>query len=1183
MNNRNRVFFALLIAVLFMASAFVFVDQGQAAAAPTHSGYGMSAGTEPLVSVQNSSLNQLASTAGTYTLLDEQNHFDPSAIVIVTISLKTVSGFANLVNSVSNPASTQYRQYVSTGELGNQYGISTSAYNGIVSYFEGFGITVYTSSARISLTLQGTVQEYEEAFHTQIGAYAIQYTSNGIWNPLFGNESGTPGSVSVSPIIYVDTSGLDLPASIAQYVSGITGLDGMLAQPDVMLPFGMNPSMVTVGLSSTTAGNAQFPIYNGNNASYPLGNANNPYTIDQIQNISYANFTWTLNSLTPTDAAFSDPSGNYQFIYPSTMHVLTGASNLWSGLSTIGGAPDLGQGITVAVIEVGTLPLSWLQGFSQEVFNNPNQITDRLSVVPLLGANLLDGEIYGWTLETALDIEYIAAMAPDAHIDLVAVPNPDFSAFDYAYQYIAQNLVSGNNATDSITITSNSYGSDEAYTAFFGSPTYMQVENTLLSELNLVGVTNFFATGDYGSYAGLYEYGATSAGIPAIANGSTSVGGGQLTAESAGQAFPNTGVWAYDPEFAMMMQVAPASGAQSFTYWAYGEGLGGTFKGIIGGGFGQSLMTQQPWWQNALDTYTSGARMDPVVSGAAAFNMSVYTGFWNLFYGGTSFATPITAGEWALIEEQANIILGTPALGDINPVLYGAHNAYEAGISSFHYNPYLLMQNIGSGFNYGPTNSFAWYYFNLSIAVPSDPIVPWWMFSLESPAGNGWNYLQGLGMIRADVIDQELLGLVDSAGHALLNEEFTVLMVTPSGLEPITTLTGGQTYTFQILLANGQAGGLYKVYAYSGGPDNGAYGGGTVSTLTTSSNGMFTYTPAYNMNSPTIAGSEYGYFKILSQGSRQWSFQQFAVNSQPSTGTLTLGVTNALGMLETGIAEVPMFIDTQTGFYNYLGATGEVFLNGNPVSNAVVHQISVNNTQFSQEFSGLPVSSYAPGVELGTFLTDGRGMFNFWTDAGLAELNASLYTQVDILYATYNGLTSNAVTVFVEPQTGSFYANVAMGPGGTLTGQVTFSDMKYVNYVNVSIGSAPGQYINETFAPSFMDSTTGVGVSGVFNGVIPVTFTTKGISGPVELHMVAGGYNDLSFKESFFGFTFITYSIQNPIVWSDPINVGPATQGNNQGTSLSPYSGTAVIAAIAGSLGAVGTAVAYVSIVRRRR
>ena len=188
------------------------------------------------------------------------------------------------------------------------------------------------------------------------------------------------------------------------------------------------------------------------------------------------------------------------------------------------------------------------------------------------------------------------------------------------------------------------------------------------------------------------------------------------------------------------------------------------------------------------------------------------------------------------------------------------------------------------------------------------------------------------------------------------------------------------------------------------------------------------------------------------------------------------------------------------------------------------------------------MSSYGPVVGLCTFLTDGREMFNFWTDAGLA--------------------------VFVEPQTGSFYANVAMGPGGTLTGQVTFSDMKYVNYVNVSIGSAPGQYINETFAPSFMDSTTGVGVSGFFNGVIPVTFTTKGISGPVELHMVAGGYNDLSLKYSFFGFSFVSYSIQNPIVWSDPISIGSAVQDNSHAVPASTLPGAAV---------------AYVSVIRKRK
>jgi subtilase family serine protease len=1134
MDNRYKVIVSVIVVALFVASVMVYgvsnatgrtgIESSTAPASTMSSGQ--------LVQMQGASINGQLSKFGNFQLVSENSQFNPNAQLVVTLSLKPTGNLSSYVSAISNPDSAMYRQYTSAAGLGNMFGVSQQAYSSIVSYFSQYGLNVQTSPARLSLTLVGTVSQFESAFDTQIGAYAIQYTSDGVWMPLFGNGSAVPGSVSLSPVEYVNTAGLNMPAGIAQYVSGVTGLDGMAASPDLMLPYGMSPSGVVPGLYNSTGSTVTL------NSSQAPGSINNPYDLGSVQNITDANYTWAPNYLTPTDAAFNDPFGNYQFIFPSTMHVLTGASNLWSGQSTIASEPDMGQGVTVAVIEVGDLPLSWLQGFAKEVWNNPNQITSRLSVVNLLGANLFDGEIYGWTLETALDIEYVAAMAPAAHIDLVAVPNPQFSSFDYAYQYIAQNLVSGNNATDSISITSNSYGSGEEYTAFFGSPMYMTVENTLLSELNAVGVTNFFASGDYGSYAAAFEYGATSAGMPAIATGSTSVGGGQLTAESNGVVFPETGIYALNSQFDLEMQVAPATGVESYTYWSYGFGEDGTFKGFIGGGFGQSIMSSQPWWQNALDTYSSGARMDPVVSGPAAFNMSVYTGFWNLFYGGTSFATPITAGEWALIDEQANVAFGSPSMGDINPTLYQAHNAYEAGMSSVHFNPYIDMQNIGKGFNYGPTNSFDWYYFNLSINEPSDPIVPWWIFTLGNPAGNNWNYLQGLGMINVGIMDSALIGQVPSTQHALMNEPFTVMALTPSGPAQFETLVGGTTYTFQVILANGQPGGYYTVEAYSGGPNNGMYGGGTVTQIHTNAQGMFNYTPVYNMNSPSPAASEYGYFLVSSVASSEGSFQQFAVVLPPVTsGNLTLGVTNALGMLETSVAEVPMFMDTQTGYYNLIGATGEVFLNGTPVSNAVVHEVSVSNAQFSFEDPTLPVSSYAPGVQIGTFLSDGRGMFNFWTDAFLAEINGPLYTQVEMIYATYGNLTSNMVTVYIEPQSGSFYPNIGLNSAGTaLVGTVTFSDMKYVNYVNISIGSEPGQYVNVSYPPQFVDSLTGVPVSGVFNGVIPVNFTNLPPAGtPIVVNMVAQGYNDLSLSFSFFGFTFAIQDVQNPIVWSDPL------------------------------------------------
>ncbi len=129
------------------------------------------------------------------------------------------------------------------------------------------------------------------------------------------------------------------------------------------------------------------------------------------------------------------------------------------------------------------------------------------------------------------------------------------------------------------------------------------------------------------------------------------------------------------------------------------------------------------------------------------------------------------------------------------------------------------------------------------------------------------------------------------------------------------------------------------------------------------------------------------------------------------------------------------------------------------------------------------------------------------------------------------------MTVYIEPQSGSFYPNIGLNSAGTaLVGTVTFSDMKYVNYVNISIGSEPGQYVNVSYPPQFVDSLTGVPVSGVFNGVIPVNFTNLPPAGtPIVVNMVAQGYNDLSLSFSFFGFTFAIQDVQNPIVWSDPL------------------------------------------------
>ena len=1234
-NRRLKAAIVLLVTLLavmsFSLGAAAFMPQAAAAnVGQTASAVVQPAASGAITAIPNS-VSGLPTNGptvmGQYTILPQNEVPAGSSplpsTVAATVSLKPSQSLSAFINELNDPNNPEYRHFITISDIGSQFG--SSSYAAVVNYFESYGLSVQASGGLLTLTVSGTPSQMAAAFHTTLTPFAREYNSKGVWNPLYGNESAVANSTTYAPGFYANTQPLAIPASISTAISGVAGLGGLIAQPMISAPINWGPGQNLTALAE--AYNASHP---GALQPTPYTGPSNPnvYSLNQIQGLAGANYTWTPGNQFSFECFFYGLCGATQTLYPSTMHALLGANNLWSGATTLSSEPDMGQGITIGLIEVGCLDLGTISSFSQQVWPTASQpgtpLVDRITQIGLntpgsFFANnnyngcLFNGAFNGWTLETALDVEYAATMAPMAHIDILASGSAQFSAFDTVYQDIAQYLSSGSTvlptsvgtvvakgatptstqdisqAAGSVSITSNSYGAGEEYVAFFGSPMYLTVENTLLEEMNAVGVTNFFASGDY---SGAIYLAANQAGMPAISTGSTSVGGGMTTAESNGTIYPATnnvmcpsGYFAYNfdnyeglglgmqcmpnyfqgyPESFLVQlcffscvtpqYIAPATGLASFTYWSYGFGLTGTYQGAVGGGFGQSISEQQPWWQNALDSYSTGAAIDPVVSAEAAFNMTIYDqmfGGWFANYGGTSFATPTTAGEWALIEEQANVAYGTPKMGDINPILYAAHNANEAGVSSFSANPFVDMTAMGTGFDWGPINSFNWYYFNLSIEQPYDPVLPWWFNGLLNPAGNGWNYLQGLGMIQADVLDQELIGQTSQPGFSLTNPSFQVELVTSSGaVVPITgeTLVGGQTYTLQVVTTNGQSG-IFNVAAYSGGANDGTYGGGTVTNIQTGSNGQFTYTPTYTQPSNEVTNAtEYGYFLITSVAGHEWSFADFAVAQPAASGTLSLCVLDPNGVCQTSMAEVTTFTTGYTGFYN-LYPQGFVTLNGVPVANALITETSVNVSIFQSEDPTMPLSSYAPGAVLGTFVAGATGEFNFWSDAFTAELNGALPTQVVTLTATYDGLTSNVVTVFIEPQSGSYNtSNLGLNSAGTaITGTLTFSDMKDVNYVNISIGSSPGQYQNVTYPPTFYDSNNNVNVSGVFNGQIPVDLSTAGITGPIQVSLVAGGTNDLSFSLCFFGFCFEIQSV-NLITWSDPIVFLPATISQSAST-----------------------------------
>jgi subtilase family serine protease len=1136
-----------------------------------------------------------------YTVSPDPAALNPSQTMTVQVSVGSSASLDSFVDQIQNPGSPMYHAFTTLSSLGTAFGVSAPQYAADASYFTDLGLTVAPDPARIYLTVTGTIAQIEQAFHTQIGAFTEQYYSPGQWNPLFGDASAGVNSTT-SRLVYLSTGNAYLPSAMDS--NGVAGLGTLFAQPDLVAPFpGLSPgtSLTSLGLTTSIPTPTQ-EIAPGQalGAGDPDGCASHNYTWGVLDGI------------------------DWQFLFPCSMQVLSGATNLLNGHSAINGVPDKGQGVTIGIIDVGCPFASDLSEFTNLTGVG---ILGRLSVIAINTSSEFydngqvagctnNGEIWGWTGETSLDIEYAATMAPQAHIDLISVGDPALTAFDYAYQVTADylttgaatplpagvtvlNLVTGTTtsttsvAASSVTITSNSYGTGEELSAIFGSPTYLALENEGLDELAALGVTNLFASGDYGPAT--YPF-PLQAGIPADASGQTSVGGGVLTAEDNGVEFPDTGVATTID--GLNMTVARTTGIGSFTYWAeseyivYGYPTGNVTSpalppGETGGGFGQSSALAQPWWQNSLDIYDSGSLIDPVISGSAGFNMSIYAfGSWLLTYGGTSFACPVFAGIWALIEEQALTAFGTPKMGDINALLFEAHNAQQAGVVPVSaYTPMtdigtggvtsLLCSALSCGYNiwevldlWGPSSGEAQYMLAGQDEYPQDQNLPYWFGTLDNPAGNGWNYLQGLGLVNAEVLDTELIGQVPATQHALDNAPFYILEVVGTTLVPIQSFIAGQTYALEIVSASGGA--------LTGPFDLTTYSAGTLST-TQIPTASFNYTPGWTPQVVFTNGSEYGYFYATSTGggtAPDWTFQYFAVEQPPLTnGTLTLGVQTPFGLVTAGEAQVPMETSTGTGPLS-TGGQALVLLNGVPVGGALITQTAVQIAPAAIADKTLPV--VAPGTTLATYLTSASGLGAFWTDSG--QLYADIVAEVApapvgpilpvvfTLEATYDGLSSNTVTVVAEPMSGLFSTDVAL-TNGYVVGTVGFYGMNYLNYLNISVGPSPDEFVNLTYAPG----TT-------YTGTVAVNLTAPS-SGPAVLSASAAGAAEILLLScggfvgygDYFALCGLTAAYDFEFQWQDPVVLLPATISTSQGggavvgTDTISWSGTAY----AGATGAL--------------
>ncbi len=299
-------------------------------------------------------------------------------------------------------------------------------------------------------------------------------------------------------------------------------------------------------------------------------------------------------------------------------------------LDTAYGQGYQGQGVTIAIVD----------GYGSPTIQSDLQDFDTLYNLPAPGSFTIaqtspfTATDMNAALETTLDVEWAHAIAPAANILLVTTPTLNDDDLQNAVLSIVENKLA--------PIISNSYGASELSETAQSAAVWNQILEMAAAE----GISANFATGDDGDYADL-ENGQTDVSLPASSPYATAVGGTSLAVspfngvdvvqsgwgDNAAVLAANNSV--FDPPLFQGFQGGSGGGTSSFfPLPSYEASLGGT---------GRKLPDV-------------AALADPMTGVEIVFTQSGTT--YIELVGGTSLATPIFSGEWALLTQRFGFALG---------------------------------------------------------------------------------------------------------------------------------------------------------------------------------------------------------------------------------------------------------------------------------------------------------------------------------------------------------------------------------------------------------------------------------------------------------------------------------------------------------------------------------------------
>ncbi|MCI4321881.1 MAG: hypothetical protein L3K05_06210, partial [Thermoplasmata archaeon] len=570
---------------------------------------------------------------------------DTIVSVDVDLPLQHPGELNAFLQSVSNPDSPQYADFLTDAQFATEYAPPAADQSLVATYLESNGLRVIDLAPNhLSLVAQGPLSDVARAFHVTYAMYSAG--GHSFWAPVDGPS---------------------VPASLAPLIFGVAGLTND--------PSNVHLAVVGPSTSSAVPG---------------VGVLDRP---DEMH------FEFQLNQL------YNATGDRAVGVVPTYARGVTIVPALWSVSSTSCGysTSDLANFFNNSTGYPGGLPGIAIQPhYSIPGYAGGAPASGNCSTAGLNVSNVGTQEVSSPTIELSLDQEYSGVDAPGATIAPTWVNGTGPAATNGELVGLL-NWATGGNLPGMDVLTQSfgggespdSHGSFEAIL----EQDYLAAEATGVTVLASSGDSNG-AEGPQADGAALCGPGPTDEGVPGIDfPGSSpavlSVGGTANMAHGTSMLGGQT-VWNWCPNADGGVSAGSSGGVSlAFPEAWYQHGIpavDSAMRNAIRVTTTGNGSTSSPGGINNGTVYNAtSARPDPDIGGPSANNSVFFAGQWLTGYGGTSFSSPAVAGMLGSV-----IAFDGHKLGAVGPALYALEKKWLAG--QLPYPPTYFVQNYSNAF-----------------------------------------------------------------------------------------------------------------------------------------------------------------------------------------------------------------------------------------------------------------------------------------------------------------------------------------------------------------------------------------------------------------------------------------------------------------------------------------------------